>query len=58
MRAFSDFACPRIFDETCLRIDVVEQHDLGAGVFELHQGRPQNMEAALAGCVGNNVDLF
>jgi hypothetical protein len=30
---------------------------LGTGMLELYQGRPQDVEAALAGGVGNDVDL-
>ena len=44
--------------EPGLGINVVEKHDLGVGVFKLHQGRPQNMQAALARSVGNNDDFF
>ena len=44
--------------EPGLGINVVEKHDLGVGVFKLHQGRPQNMQAAMARSVGNNDDFF
>jgi hypothetical protein len=36
----------------------VEKHHFCAGVFELHDGRPQDVQTALAGGVGNNVDFL
>jgi hypothetical protein len=36
----------------------VVDHDLGFGMLELHQGRPQNVQAALARGIGKDVDIF
>lgn len=46
------------FFEPGLGIDIVEDHDLGARMLELHQGRPQNVQTALAGGIGKDVDVL